>query len=180
MIFSWFRGRRADPDADRIYAMIVAQSRQPAFYTDYGVEDTMGGRYDLLILHAFLVLRRLSAAEVGLGSLGQSVCDILFRELDRALRESGVGDLSVPKRIKKMAKAFYGRVEVYGLALQDGDMDALAAAIERNVYGTDGPPREGACRLARYAKEAVALLDGQDAGMLRREGPCFPYPAVVV
>lgn len=177
MIFSLFRRNRENPHTERIYAAIVAQSRHPDFYTDYDVPDTIEGRYDLLILHAFLVIRRLS--ELGEHQVSQHVCDKLFAELERALREDGVGDLSVPKRMKKMAKIFYGRVEAYEIALLKNDESGLADALNRNILRHSSID-ETVLRLTRYVFVAFNRLADLSAADLFSMQTVFPEPGEVV
>ena len=149
--------------AVRAYTALVEQARTPALYEappeGYGVPDTVEGRFDLVTLHVFLFLRRLKEApedtETGTGRFAQMVFDIMFRNMDDSLREMGVGDMKVPDKVRGLAEAFYGRVGAY-----DGVMDdraALADALSRNVYGTDGEPAADA--LAAYVQRAAGRLD---------------------
>lgn len=176
MIFGLFRRRAADPAVERLHDIIVEQSRQPVFYLDYGIADTVDGRYDLLILHTFLVFRHLSRGDVPDRALSQALCDRVFLDLDRSLREMGVGDLSVSKRMKKLAQKFYGRVEVYDKALAEGDDVMLAEALDRNVYRGEGAATEAALWLARYVRAADASLAGRTAGA---DAVRFPDPATI-
>lgn len=170
---SFFRKRELDDPATRIYGALVAQARAPGFYRDLGVPDTVEGRFEMIALHAFLVLNRLKAARrqgiKGAEALGQAVFDLMFADMDRNLREMGTGDLGVAKRVKSLAKGFYGRIAAYdgGLAASDG---RLAAALDRNVFA--GSAREGAAEaLARYMKASIETLavvsfDRMEAGHL--------------
>ncbi len=132
MIFKLFR--RNEPEPFALYGAIVAQARQPTFYTSFSVPDTLDGRFDMVVLHIVLVCRRLrgpgGADETG----SQALFDLFMRDMDRSLREMGVGDTAVPKRIKKMVAAFYGRLSAYVAALDSGDLDGLASAIGRNIF----------------------------------------------
>lgn len=131
---SRFSKKSTKSNADALYIHIVRQSRKPMFYEEFDVPDTIDGRFDLIILHVFLVIRRLKVEGRTADQLGQALFDAMFANLDTSLREMGVGDLSVGKRIKKMAKAFYGRVEAYDAPLIAGDRQALAEAVARNLY----------------------------------------------
>ena len=112
MIFPLFR-RRVRPDTiSTLYGTIVAQARLPCFYREYGVPDTVNGRFDLLVLHLALVLDRL-ADESQLRELGQALFDHFCSDMDRNLREMGIGDLSVPKHMQRVGEAFYGRARAY-------------------------------------------------------------------
>lgn len=159
--------------ADRIYEQIVASARQPVFFSDWGVPDTPLGRYEALSLHMFLFLHRARGAAGPLERLAQHVTDEFFRDVDHSLRELGIGDLGVPKRIKKLARMFYGRARSYGEALDDDDRPALAAALARNVRpeAQDWP---GAAALADYAFIARDALAAQDEAALL--GGSIRYP----
>ncbi len=134
-----FGRRRADAVIEALYQRIAAGSRQVPLYLRFGVPDTAEGRFEALTLHAVLVLRRLKALPPPAEDVAQDLVDLLFRELDRALRELGVGDLSVGKRIKKLAKAFYGRAAAYEGALDTGDPEQVALALGRNALDRDEP-----------------------------------------
>ena len=164
---------RPSEQPEALHAALLAQARHPAFY-EGGVPDTFEGRFDLLLLHLVLLLGRLREDEVT-RALAQDVFDHFFREMDRALREMGVGDLSVPRRVHDMAEAFYGRARAYDAALGTPGNEALEAALDRNVFAGTGD-REAPARLARYVRAAVetlAAVPREDflAGRLR-----FPDP----
>jgi cytochrome b pre-mRNA-processing protein 3 len=144
--------RKPEP-AQVLYNSVVAAARQPKFYTDLGVADTLDGRFDMIALHMFLVLDRLRNEETESGR--QALVDIFFQDMDRSLREMGVGDLSVGKKVRKMAEVFYGRVDAYRKSIEAGE-EALAAAFARNIYADAGP--EPAAGLAAYALETRAKL----------------------
>lgn len=143
------------PTIEAIYGMIVAQARLPAFYQRYNVPDTVNGRFDMVLLHLWIILRRLRASERG-GALAQGLFDRFCSDMDANLREMGVGDLTVPKRMLKFAEAFYGRTAAYDAALQAGG-GALAQALARNVLLEHDASRAGP--LAAYVHAAIAGLD---------------------
>ena len=157
------------------YLRVVEQARQAAFFTDCGVPDTVDGRFELICLHAFLYLHRLKSERPEAEPIAQAFFDAMFIDMDRALREMGVGDLSVGREVKRMARAFYGRVRAYeeGLA---GDDDALAAALCRNLYGTVPGPLPGADAVAAYARREAERLVGQDRVALLAGRVCFGAP----
>lgn len=159
-----------------IYAAIVAQARQPVFYAELGVPDTLEGRYDMLMLHAFLYMHRLKDEAEEVKDVAQEVFDFMFSDMDRSLREMGVGDLSVPKKIKKMAQAFYGRATAYDAALAKPGPD-LVAAVGRNVFAGEASAASDAAAIADYMREAAKTLAGQDTASLTLTGPVFPQPA---
>lgn len=117
----------------RVYETIVAAARQKRFYAQFQVPDTPLGRYEMLSLHVFLALHRMKGENKALGDLAQDIADEFFKDVDHSLRELGIGDQGVPKRMKKLARMFYGRVAAYGAALDANDADALAAALTRNI-----------------------------------------------
>lgn len=127
-----FRRSRVEEEAGRLLATVRAASRQPAMFGAGRIPDTLQGRFEAVTLHAGLALFRLRA-EAGAAGLTQLFTDKLFRDFDAGLREEGVGDTSVSKRMHKLAGDFYGRVRAYSAALEAGDKDALSAALERNV-----------------------------------------------
>jgi len=133
MIFAMFRRSDNDKVIDRLHGDIVAAVRQPSLYADYGVEDTFEGRFELLTLFATLLVRRLASLPSPAPEAAQELTDRVFSELDAAMREMGVGDLAVPKRIKKFAAAFLGRRNAYDAALGADTHDQLEAALARNV-----------------------------------------------
>ena len=177
MIFPLFR-RSTRPDTiSTLYGTIVAQARLPAFYRDYAVPDTVSGRFDLIVLHLALLLERLGA-DGKLRELGQAVFDRFCRDMDHNLREMGVGDLAVPKQMRRVGEAFYGRAQAYRAALAGGSPDALAAALALNIYGGSASPE--AARLAAYMREAVRALSAQDSASLAAGQLSFPKPATAV
>jgi len=173
--FNHFRKHRAPQRAtiEAIYGMIVTQAREPSFYGDLGMPDTVNGRFDLLVLHLWMVLRRLRSAEAA-ASVPQALFDHFCDDMDANLREMGVGDLTVPKRMQSFGEAFYGRAKAYDLALPSG-REPLARALCKNVLDGDG--MEKARRLATYVETATASLAGLDEAALLGAEWAFPLPA---
>jgi cytochrome b pre-mRNA-processing protein 3 len=173
--FSHFRKPRITPRGtiEAIYGMIVAQAREPLFYRDLGVPDTVNGRFDLLVLHLWMVLRRLKSMEGG-RSLSQTLFDRFCDDMDANLREMGVGDLTVPKRMQAFGEAFYGRAAAYDLAVTSGE-EPLAQALCRNIL--NGQKIDEARQLACYAEAVMTTLAGLDEAALLRESWKFPSPA---
>ena len=189
MILRLFRRTPREDIIASLYGTIVAQARAPAFYRIYGVPDTVNGRLEMIMLHAVLLLRRLEEGAVS--ELGQAVFDRFCRDMDESMREMGVGDLAVPKKMRRIGEAFYGRQAVYRAALAVTRNDPLAAALERNVFagalGGDGglapvpavaEAMAGARRLACYVREAVVRLAAQDG--FERGELAFPDPEQVL
>ena len=177
MIFPLFRRSRQAGTISALYGMIVAQARRPCFYRDYGVADTVNGRFDLLILHLALVSERLMR-DPALAELGQGVFDRFCRDMDGNLREIGISDLKVPKEMQRIGEAFYGRAQAYRQALAAEDDQALAEAVARNIYGGATPPG-AAQRLAAYIRETVRIIGAQEAASLGQGQIAFPDPAAV-
>lgn len=159
MILKRFFQRSPSPERG-CYEAIVAAARHPSLYANWAVPDTLDGRFDMIALHCFLVLDRLKGAEP---LFRQALVDEVFRDMDRSLREMGVGDLSVGKKVRKMAEVFYGRVAAYDAALAGSDENELAAAIARNVFPDDpaGPSMPGAQLLAAFVRGQRTHLAGQ-------------------
>jgi cytochrome b pre-mRNA-processing protein 3 len=163
MIFNLFRKPVVAPDAiDQAYRSIVAQSRQPRFYAEWGVPDTVTGRFDMVSLHLALLLWRLKR-EASARDFTQALVELFFRDMDRSIRELGVSDLGVPKKIKTMGNVFYGLVAALDPALDAGDAAALATILERNVYGA---PHAGIASLAAYLVDQSRELTARPVALL--------------
>lgn len=175
----WFGPFRRQPQAaaaKELYRAIVLQARRPAFYLVCGVADTPDGRWDLIIAHAVLVLRRLRRSPDETRSLSQALFDLMFADMDQNLREMGVGDLAVGKRIKAMAKGFYGRLAAYDKALSDGDAGAMAATLRRNVYRNREPQDAQVALLAAYLQREAERLDAGALALLQAGELSFGAP----
>ena len=158
-----FSGRNSAREAaDIAYRRVVEQARQTVFFANYGVPDTLDGRFELICLHTFLYLHRLKEDRPQASLFCQSLFDRMFADFDRSLREMGVGDLSVGKHVKRMARAFYGRILSYEAGLASGD-SALAIALARNVFATVAANECAAEDMASYVRRAVRALRGQSA-----------------
>jgi len=164
--------------AREIYLLIVAKARQPYFYAELGVPDTVDGRFDMITLHAILVIDFITKGGKAGKTLSQQIFDEMFADMDRSLREMGAGDLSVGKKVRKMAEVCYGRAKAYREALAQDDLDGLTAALARNVYGGEGAP-ENARRLARYALAAAKSLSASPLRDIHADALQFPDPQTV-
>lgn len=173
-----FRTRPEKAAGRRLYAAAVAQARQPAFYADCGVPDTPTGRFDLIVLHGFLLMQRLKATPEG-RPLAQAFCNAVVEDVDRNLREMGTSDLSVGKKVKKLMQGFYGRLGAYEEALQGGDA-MLISVLKRNLYASAAPADAQVAMMARYVRRESERLGGQSIQRLNAGeagfGPC-PAPA---
>lgn len=155
--------------SNRLEAGISARSRAPVFYSAFGVADSIDGRFDMLALHAALVLERLDAA--GARDVAQALVDTIFVSFDEGLRQLGAGDVGMSRRMKKMAEAFFGRMQAYRDA---PDQVALEAAIARNIYrGTD---TGRAAVLADYVLSARASLGNCDVAAGETDFGPLPEP----
>ena len=184
MILRLFQRRTADSTIAALYGVIVAQARSPAFYAEYGVPDTVQGRFELIVLHVVLLLRRLGretpgARSLGARSLGQRLFDAFCRDLDGNLREMGIGDLAVPKHMRRFAEAFYGRQAAYLAALDAADERVFENALARNIFALSERD-DRAVRLAHYARAAVRELDARQEQDLMAGQLCFPNPEAFV
>lgn len=161
--------------ATTLYGTVVTQARQVPFYRDLGVPDTVDGRFELIVLHAVLALRRLHQEGADGDALGQAMFDVLIDDMDRSLREMGVGDLGVSRRIKAMGEAFYGRAGAYEAALEDGD-GALAEALARNLFGTVDADDCQTGAMAAYVRRQIGQLANQPGRELLAGNMTFDSP----
>lgn len=183
-LFKHFRRKTRERDAFALYSAAVAAARQPWFYAALAVPDTLDGRFDLINLHMALLVRRLRNESDPRGAeLAQGAFDAMFLDMDTSLREMGVSDLVVGKRVKRMWEAFHGRAVAYEAALDAGDAGALALALGRNVWRgeppgmVDGAAGEPARRLAAHALDQAAHLAAQDFAALAAARVTFLVPA---
>jgi cytochrome b pre-mRNA-processing protein 3 len=156
MIFNLFRKPPAADAALACYRSIVAQSRQERFYADWGIPDTVTGRFNMIALHLGLMLRRLKSEPAARG-FTQALVNLFFLDMDRSHRELGVTDLGVPRQIKKLGKVFYGIVGSVVEALGEASPNALEQVLARNIYMTSPAPH--AHELAAYLVSEAARLD---------------------
>jgi cytochrome b pre-mRNA-processing protein 3 len=178
-MFRLFRPQFHGMTIDSLYGVIVAQARVPDFYEEFGVADSVDGRFELIVLHLALVTRRLGREPQG-AALGRALVDRFGRDMDDNLREMGVGDLTVPKKMKRMFEALYGRTRAYEGALQNASNeagpDSLEAALARNVFGGQGGD---VARLAAYVRHAAHALDA-DGGQILAGRLAFPAPRAIL
>ncbi len=189
---------RRDPQETRaraLYERVVAQARQPGFYRDGGVPDTVDGRFELIALHAFLVLHRLKTDTGDTEELGQALFDVMFQDMDQSLRELGAGDMGVGPRVKRMAQGLFGRIAAYeaGLSGPGAELGAelgaepgaelgaepgteLEAALRRNLFGTVTPEPEQVQAMAAYLRGAVDALTQWEPAKIGAAGPEFGLP----
>lgn len=165
MIWSLLKRKKSNQVlVTRQYEAITAAARAPAFYEEMQAPDTVIGRFEMITIHLVLYLRRTSKSGEAVQGLAQEVLEAFFEDVDHSIRELGIGDTGVPKRMKKFARMFYGRANSYGDALEAADQSALADALRRNIHpdaGDDAPSMEA---LAGWMTMAAAALDqaGED------------------
>lgn len=162
MFAKFFGRRRWNDQAHDLYDALVVQARREEFYRIGGVADTIDGRFDLVVLHAFLLFRRLGRKGGGVdgaADLSQALFDLMFADFDHCLREMGVSDMGMSPKIKKMAKAFYGRVGAYDGSIEDEA--ALSQALERNLYRSQPPAPAVTAAMAAYVRAQAQDLDAQ-------------------
>jgi cytochrome b pre-mRNA-processing protein 3 len=178
-MFKIFPRHQQAPTIRVLYGVIVAQARAPSFYAAYLVPDTVEGRFDMIVLHLALVLRRLRREPTALRALGQSVFDLFCTDMDHSLREMGVGDLAVPKQMRRLGEAFYGRASAYERALDAEGGELLVPALARNLFPAADVTPPGAVRLAKYVRAAEACLNSQHGAAIATGALNFPDPDTI-
>ena len=171
--FRGFRRSRTIGEARKLYARVVEQARRPEFYLRLGVADTVDGRFDMIALHAFLLMRRLK--RVRTGNLTQALFDVMFADMDQNLREMGTGDLAVGRKVKALAELFYGRVAAYEAGLA-GDKGELCEGLRRNLYRKVDPPPGDVSAMAAYVRREAAALEVQETDRLAAGEVSFGPP----
>ena len=168
MLNRLFKPRPALAAGRALYAATVAQARTTALYADLGAPDTPEGRFEIYSLHVYLLLARLKDQGEQAAETAQALFDTYLSGLDDGLRELGVGDLTVGKRMRKLGEAFYGRIQSYEAALAAlPDMGPLEALLARTVYaGAEAPqvPALAAYVIAQREALAAQPLDALCAG----------------
>jgi len=176
MIFRLFRKKNHNRAiVDRQYAALTSAARKPFFYSDLDVPDTVMGRFEMLSIVMILFFRRTAKSDASGQELAQEIVDAFFQDIDHSIRELGIGDQSVPKRMKKLAGMFYGRLETYAAALETGDTEKLADALRRNIYPgmADAPAMPG---LADWMIAAEGALAGVSEDEISRGQAVLPLP----
>jgi len=176
VMFRWFAERSARREAaEKIYDAIVAQSRAPVFYMRCGVPDTLLGRFDMLVIHMFIVLqnlRKLGGKEGEL--LGRDVIEAFIREMDSMVRDLGVSDPQVPKEVQKIANVFFAQLTVYIDAMERRDPQAMAEAIRKSFQQGEGNVRVAEAELTSYVLESIKQIGIMPLNMLLQGKILFP------
>lgn len=148
---------QATPERD-LYAAAMSRARQPRCFTEWGVPDTVEGRYDMLVMHIYPILRRLKGQGRKADALAQALFDLMFADMDQSLRELGIGDTGMGRRIKDLGGTLYGRAKAYDGALDAGAADTeLQDAVTRNVFA--GDDAGDAVAVAAYLRDMVERID---------------------
>ena len=158
-----------------IYKSIVKQARQQTFYTKFGAPDTPDGRFDMITIHAFLVMRRLKD-ESEINNLAQAIFDLMFTDMEQNLREMGSGDVGVAKKIMAMTEAFFGRIKVYEKGLVNTSF--LKEALKRNLYRETSPDEMQVISLAKYIQREAIRLEKIEISDIMQGDLFFVSPTV--
>jgi cytochrome b pre-mRNA-processing protein 3 len=169
MIFSLFRKNNPNrATIERQYAILTSKARDPWFYQAGSVPDTVMGRFEMLAVVLILYFRRSGQSGPVVREIAQKIVEAFFEDLDHSMRELGIGDNGVPKRMKKLAAMFYGRVDSYGRALENADGVALETALRRNIHPENADQALSMRRLAHYMLEVDRDLKSLDEAVLER------------
>jgi cytochrome b pre-mRNA-processing protein 3 len=176
-MFRWFAGRAARKEAaEKIYDAIVAQSRNPAFYLRCGVPDTLSGRFDMLVIHMFVVLQILKLGGREGQLLAQEIVEAFIREMDTMVRDLGVSDRNVPKEVRKIAQLFYGQLLAYSTALQRNEAKGLANEVWKSFQSGEGASSASiaAEAISTYMRQAIKNIQEMPLNMLLQGNIRFP------
>lgn len=170
------RAREERDAAHGLYVELVGLARQPAYYLQGGVPDTNDGRLEMVGLHVALAARRLAREGRAGTELAQRLVELMFADIDRNLRELGIGDLSVGRKVKDIAASFRGRAAALDAALADDDREALATMLLRNLYlsGTMPDARQVLAVVDRLRTLDRALTDADGRDLLSGRLPPSP------
>ncbi|MEJ8308514.1 ubiquinol-cytochrome C chaperone family protein [Agrobacterium larrymoorei] len=177
MVFGLFKKKNNNRAiVDRQYSILTQAARQPGFYLHMGVPDTVMGRFEMLAVVMILYFRRTKSASVSGQEIAQEIVDAFFQDLDHSMRELGIGDQGVPKRMKKFAGMFYGRLESYAAAIDGADADALAAALRRNIYPQADETAPDMRALSKWMMSASEMLSTQPEDAVATGTVTLPSP----
>lgn len=178
MIFGLFRKNKVNHALMvRQYDLLTRAARDPVFFEDMNVPDTVMGRFEMLSVALVLYFRRTSAAGDKVKAIAQELVEAFFEDLDHSMRELGIGDTGVPKRMKKLAGMFYGRLDSYTRAMDGADLDALEAALRRNIHPENADPALSMRQLADYMVRAESELQRVPEAVLEQGGASLPAAA---
>lgn len=175
ILTNWLWKSRRTAAALALYNAVVRHARAPDFYLRLGVPDTVDGRFDMIALHVYLVLRRLGRADDEDKRFAQALFDAMFMDLDRNLREMGAGDLGIGRKVKGLAAAFYGRIQAYDAGLEAGD-GALDEALRRNLFRKSKPASWQVAAMTAYLQDQVRASEAWETPRLRAGEVAFGPP----
>jgi cytochrome b pre-mRNA-processing protein 3 len=167
----------SEQDAAPAYAAVLMQVRRPQFYAQFSVPDTFDGRFDLMLVHLFLLIDRMIAEGPAGLDFNQDLFDVTFADMDQTLRERGIGDMGMPKHMRRMMKAFNGRMHAYDIAIKG--TAAMEEVLARNLFGTiENPPAHGLAAMAAYIRDSRDALRTQSFENIKAGRAVFaPLPA---
>ena len=178
MFHRWFKGLKERSElrkvGHKLYISTVNQARTPLLFSKLGVPDTLDGRFDLVVLHVGLVFRRLRSSGLQGKKMSEVVFSVMFDDLDQSVREMGVGDIRVGKKVKAMARAFYGRCLAYDQALDSKNQSELVKALLKNVYGSENTMGYEVNCLAAYVANVANELSVQSDHLILSGKISFP------
>lgn len=175
MIWTPFKRKNANQVlVEQQYERLTGAARSPVFYEAMDVPDTVMGRFEMISVHLFLYLRRTGSAGPAAKGIAQDIVDAFFEDVDHSIRELGVGDLGVPKRMKKFARMFYGRAKSYGDALDQGDSAGLAEALRRNIHPDQAETAPSMQALSEWMIRTARQLEAIPEGELAAGRLVFP------
>jgi cytochrome b pre-mRNA-processing protein 3 len=174
-MFNFFKTRNPTAQLAReLYGAVVTQARDPAFYRDFGVPDTPEGRYEMIALHLVLTLDRVGGESLQAQALQQETLETFVTDMDDAFREMGVGDTTVPKKVKKAAGGVYTRGGAYREAVRTEGNAALESALLTYAYAGDATKQGQTTPLAAYVRQFVQHLSEQpDEKVMAAQGIQF-------
>jgi cytochrome b pre-mRNA-processing protein 3 len=160
MLGRLFKKKISEHIVAKLYGTIVEQARRPEFFTSLGVPDTVEGRFEMVALHAWLVMRRLAQGGASAAAFNQALCDFMFADMDFNLRELGASDMKVGEKVKDLAIHYNGRVHAYNAGLAAAEPGVLVDALDRNLYGSTLPDPAHVAAMAAYVRRQQAHLEG--------------------
>ena len=176
MLKALFRDQNSKTDPQSLYGEVVARARSVPFFADFGVPDTFDGRFELMVMHVYLVISRFNQEGNAAKEKSQHLFDLFLDDMSIGLREAGVGDTTVPKRLKKMSRVFYGRAAAWDEAFASNEVDeTLAKVFARNLFDLDAA-NANSMRLASYMIAEKANLSARSYEEIGADEPIFSTP----
>ena len=177
-MFEIFKTKKNMSVCYRIYNSIVTQSRHSYFYINHGVPDTPDGRFDMITIHVFLVIRKLKNEHNKNYEMAQEIFDIMFADMEQNLREMGSGDVGVSMKIKAMVEAFYGRIKVYEAGFKN--ILLLENALNRNLFRKTNPNKFQVKSMAEYIQHEALRLEKVEIKDILKGNISFSIPSEIL